>query len=63
MIVPRDMCSDFAKRVINDYPEREEQVMYLNHVINNRGVVDVRNTGLDRAVGEFILQVDSDDWL
>jgi glycosyltransferase involved in cell wall biosynthesis len=50
------------KKVIEEYPERKDQVTIISHY-NNRGVAAARNTGLEQARGEYFLQVDSDDWV
>jgi len=50
------------KKVYEEYPGRIGQVTIINHEIN-KGVAVARNTGLDRANGEYFLQIDSDDWV
>ncbi len=50
------------KDVLADYPDRKDAVMIVNHEIN-KGLAASRNTGLNNAAGDFILCVDSDDWL
>ena len=57
-----DNSIQILKKVIDGYPERKDQVTILNHE-NNKGVATARNTGLDKARGEYFLQVDSDDWV
>jgi glycosyltransferase involved in cell wall biosynthesis len=57
-----DNSIQILKKVIDRYPERKDQVTILNHE-NNKGVAAARNTGLDKARGEYFLQVDSDDWV
>lgn len=48
--------------VLQDYPERKEQVVVLTHD-RNRGLAAARNTAVSFAHGHFITHVDSDDWL
>lgn len=50
------------KRVMEDYPERKEQVRIIRHE-RNRGLAAARNTALDAAQGSFLSHVDSDDYL
>jgi len=57
-----DNSIQILKKVIDEYPERKDQVTIFNHE-NNKGVAASRNTGLDKARGEYFLQVDSDDWV
>ena len=62
-----DDCSpdgsvDVLRRVIKDYPMREERVSIIRHQ-HNKGLAAARNTALDHATGEFICVVDSDDWM
>ena len=61
-----DFCSDntikILKKVKDEYPERKNQIKILHHK-TNKGVSAARNSGLDSSTGEYILQVDSDDWI
>lgn len=50
------------KRVMEDYPERKDQVRIIQHD-HNRGLAAARNTALDAATSPFISHVDSDDYL
>lgn len=50
------------KRVMQDYPHRMKQVMIVNHEVN-RGLAAARKTGLQYCTGEYVLHVDSDDWI
>ncbi len=48
-----------AQRVIDQFPTLNIRV--INHDVNS-GVAITRQTGLDAAVGEYIIYVDPDDW-
>ena len=48
--------------VLNNYPNRASQVTILRHE-QNRGLAATRNTALDSSSGDFLLLIDSDDWL
>lgn len=50
------------ERVMEDYPERKNQVRIIRHE-RNRGLAAARNTAIDAAQGRFITHVDSDDYL
>ncbi len=49
-------------KVLNDYPQRKAQVKIVNHE-RNRGVASAKNTGLEAATGEYVIMIDSDDWV
>lgn len=50
------------ERVIANYPHRKGQVKVVHHTIN-RGLAAARNTAVSNAIGDYILHVDSDDYL
>ncbi len=61
-----DCSTDESLRRLNstieDYPHRREQITIITNA-ENRGVGAVRNQLLDAAEGDYILFVDSDDWV
>lgn len=57
-----DHSIDKVKKVLEDYPERESQCLFLRHEFN-KGVTAARNTGLKYAEGNYIMYCDSDDWI
>lgn len=50
------------QRVVAEYPNRTEQVKFLHHS-TNFGPSKSRYTALQEATGEYVLFVDSDDWV
>lgn len=50
------------QRVLEKYPKRKNQVRIVLHD-NNKGIAEVRNTIIQNCGGEFLLFVDSDDWI
>lgn len=50
------------KKILRDYPTRENQVIIKMHNVN-KGVSYVRNEGLKIANGEYVAYCDSDDWV
>lgn len=56
-----DGSTDGSKSVANGYAKRDDRFQLLSQ--ENAGVSAARNCGLDVAEGEYILFVDSDDWL
>lgn len=57
-----DKSMEILLRVMEDYPNRKEQVRIIRHE-HNRGLAAARNTALDAATSPFITHVDSDDYL
>lgn len=48
--------------ILKKYTQRVSQTKVIHHQ-KNKGLAAARNTALDNAIGEFIMWVDSDDWL
>jgi glycosyltransferase involved in cell wall biosynthesis len=48
--------------VIDQYPSRKEQIVIVNHPLN-RGIGATRNTLLQTATGDYLMWVDSDDFV
>ncbi len=61
-----DCCKDnsinILKSVIERYPNRKELCKIIRHE-NNKGLGTARNTAISYACGEFIVHVDSDDYV
>lgn len=57
-----DNSIELLKRIISDYDGIEDRVRIIQHG-SNRGVACARNTAVDASEGDYILHVDSDDWL
>lgn len=57
-----DHSLDVMRHVLADYPKRKEQVRIVKHEYN-RGIAATRNTLIEAATGDFIVFVDSDDWM
>lgn len=58
----KDKSIKILKEVIDCYPNREGQIKIINHE-QNRGLAAARNTAVENAHGDFILHVDSDDYV
>lgn len=50
------------QNLLKKYPHRMSQVKLLHHD-KNRGLAASRQTALEYATGDYVLTVDSDDWL
>lgn len=61
VIMVDDGSTDGSRNMANGYTERDGRFRLFSQ--ENAGVSAARNHGLDVAEGEYILFVDSDDWL
>ena len=50
------------KQIIEQYPDRQEHIQIVTHP-SNKGLATARNSAIDNSTGEYILFVDSDDYL
>lgn len=57
-----DNSIKIIKETLLEYPNREESVKIIRHE-KNKGLGEARNTAVNASSGEFILHVDSDDWI
>lgn len=58
----KDNSIEVLNSVISRYPYRSDSVKVINHTIN-RGLAAARNTGVENANGDYILHIDSDDYI
>lgn len=52
-----DSCAD----ILSDYAARDSRIIVVDQ--QNKGLSAARNTGINNAHGDYILFLDSDDWL
>ena len=57
-----DNSIELLKIVLQDYPHRKEHIRIISHK-KNRGLAAARNTGVDNCQTDFLMHVDSDDYL
>ena len=57
-----DGSMDVLEHVLADYPERKERVRIIRHD-HNRGLSAARNTAVACCKTDWIIHVDSDDWI
>lgn len=58
----KDNSIEILKGIVSRYPLLHDSISIIRHD-TNRGLAAARQTALDHAVGEFVLTVDSDDWI
>lgn len=61
IIVVNDGSTDNSSEILEKYAELDTRIQVICQ--KNSGVSTARNTGLNVAKGEFVLFLDSDDWL
>lgn len=58
----KDRSIAVLQQVVEAYPRRKPSVRVVSHE-HNRGLAAARRTAVEHATGDYILQVDSDDYL
>lgn len=58
----KDGSMDILETVIDEYPNRKINARIINHD-KNKGLAGARNTAVEHAQGDFLLWVDSDDYI
>lgn len=58
----KDKSIEILNRIMQDYPSRIPQTRIINHE-RNSGLACARNTAVAAAKGEFIMHIDSDDYV
>ena len=61
IILVNDGSTDGSRRICEDYRSRDDRVNLFN--TENHGLSAARNLGIDHAHGEWLMFVDSDDWV
>jgi len=61
IICINDGSTDKSKNILNRYAKKDNRVIMINK--KNEGLSIARNIGIDKATGEYIMFVDSDDTL
>lgn len=61
LILVDDGSTDSCGEICNRYLERDSRIRYVYKT--NGGQISARKAGTDVATGEYILFVDSDDWI
>ncbi len=62
VIAIEDCSIDNSLQVLKEYQKREKRLVILEHKVNSK-LSCARATGIRAATGDYIMHVDSDDWL
>ena len=57
-----DRSIEILLQILNNYPQRKPQVRIIHHK-RNLGLACARNTAVNNATGDFVIHVDSDDYI
>ena len=61
IILVDDGSPDRCGEICDEWAKRDSRIMVIHK--SNGGLSDARNAGIDVAIGEFIVFIDSDDWV
>lgn len=61
IICVNDGSPDNSADILEGYAQKDSRIKIINQT--NQGLSGARNTGISHATGEYIVFVDSDDWL
>lgn len=62
LIIINDCSPDNSLQIVNKWLKKDKRIKLINHN-TNKGVDQARFTGLNNSKGEYIMFVDSDDWI
>lgn len=61
IICVNDGSTDNSLKILEEYAQKDERIKIINQ--ENQGVSVARNVGIENATGDYILFIDSDDWI
>ena len=61
IICVNDGSTDDSLDILNEYANKDKRITVVNK--KNGGISDARNVGISKASGEYMMFVDSDDWI
>lgn len=61
IICVNDGSTDNSLDILNEYANKDKRIIVVNK--KNGGISDARNVGISKVSGEYMMFVDSDDWV
>lgn len=61
ILIVDDGSTDGSDTVCKSLAAKDKRITYIRQ--ENRGLIGARRTGVEHAIGEFLMFVDSDDWI
>lgn len=61
IVCVNDGSPDGSEKIISDYMKSDSRIVLINQ--ENQGLSGARNTGIENAKGEYVIFLDSDDWI
>ena len=61
IICINDGSTDNSLNILNKYAKKDKRIKIVNQ--ENKGVSYARNAGLEKAIGEYVMFIDSDDYI
>lgn len=61
LILVDDGSTDVSGQICDQYAKQDERIIVVHK--QNRGLTNARNSGLEKATGEWIMHLDGDDWI
>lgn len=62
VICVNDCSTDSSLKILEQYQKKDSRIKIFNNE-DNKGISVVRNKAMDMACGEYLVWVDSDDWV
>lgn len=62
LILVDDCSDDNSGKLCDQFCQEDERIQVI-HLTCNQGLSNARNKGMEQATGEYILFLDSDDWV
>lgn len=56
-----DGSTDGSSQICQEFAHKDTRIVYIRQ--ENKGLIGARRTGAEHAAGEFLMYVDSDDWI
>lgn len=61
ILIVNDGSKDKSLEIMKEYQKKDNRIMVINQ--ENKGLSGARNAGLDKATGEYVTFIDSDDYI